>query len=109
MTETEKLTHTERRVIHALATEWPGGYGGGHTWPGASWIAPVVNRTSAQVLRACRSLAKKGLATYQHTVDEDDRVNGSGYFLRGDVYEAASLADSRHRLRRVCIRARRAA
>ena len=76
MKDFPKINENERKVLVVLediySNDEPGGYS----------FAPIVRRTKLevkQVRRACRSLAKKGLAVFERVMWNDDGPAGAGY------------------------------
>lgn len=72
-----KINDNERKVLEKLAEDWHP-----DEW-GAYSFAPLSRITKLeipQVRRACRSLAKKGLAAFERTlIDGDGIPAGAGY------------------------------
>lgn len=73
-----KINENERKVLELLEES----YFGEDDW-GAWHFKPLVNRTKLtlkEVRRACRSLHKKGLTSYERAlIDDDGNFAGAGY------------------------------
>jgi DNA-binding transcriptional MocR family regulator len=76
-----KVSDRERRVLKVLADGYDSGwYGEGSQCYFFRYIAKELKLEITQVRRACRALARKGLAEYVRGLfDDDGMVAGSGY------------------------------
>ncbi len=72
----EKINENEQKVLLELSTIW--GYD--ENFYAFDQLANLTKLDRKQVRRACRSLAKKGLAEFgRGLMDDDGMVAGSGY------------------------------
>lgn len=71
-----KLNSNEKKVLEALVT-----YDGpeGQYYVSFATISSDIGLDRKMVRRACRSLARKGLAEYQRTTWRDEGVGGAAY------------------------------
>ena len=75
------MTHTQKRILRILQTEWRFS-NGGNSWDSTASLAAQIRRPVPETRQALYALRAAGVLHYSVACDEDGPPRGSGYFLR---------------------------